>query len=108
MKAFRILAAALLSSVVLSFQAKAEWIQASSPHFIVYSEDSPEAVRSFTEKLEKFDAAVRAARKMNDPERSPSSRLVIYQVKDLAAVARLYPGSGSTVAGFYNPVVQGP
>jgi tetratricopeptide (TPR) repeat protein len=99
---------AIAATMFLATPASADWVEATSRHFVVYSEDSPANVRAFTEKLERFDKAVRIARKMADPDRSPAVKVVVYQVKDLAAVQRLYPGNGRGVGGFYNPIVQGP
>ena len=86
--------------------ARAQWVEASSRHFVVYS-DQPEArVREFAERLERFDRAVRVARKMDDPQRSPAVKLAIYVVPDMAAVERLAGSRG--VGGFYDPRVSGP
>lgn len=37
----------------------AAWQKAESKHFVVYSDDTPEHVRQFTTRLEKFDKAIR-------------------------------------------------
>ena len=53
---------ALVAACVMAVPASAEWVEATSRHFVVYSDESPEKVREFTEKLERFDRAVRTAR----------------------------------------------
>src|SRR5687767_6840456 len=98
-------AGALLASVS---PARAEWVEASTPHFVVYADENLGDVRDFAEKLERFDRAVRTARKMADPAKSPATRVTIYRVKDLAMVRHLYGVPDTGVAGYYNPMVQGP
>ena len=96
--------------MLLSGQAaQAKWVEASSRHFLVYSDEAPDKVKAFADQLERFDRAIRTARKMPDPVVSPATRLVIYRVKDVSAVRRLAGmGSSSGLAGYYNPIVQGP
>src|SRR3546814_6840906 len=40
--------------------AAAEWRQAQSSHFIIYSKASEEALRQFATRLERFEGAMRA------------------------------------------------
>lgn len=81
--------------------AAAAWQEASSKHFVVYSDDSPERVAAFTTKLEKFDKAVRVLRGLPDPAVSPEARVFVYVVPGVSAVGRL--AGSSNVAGFYIP-----
>jgi len=100
------LAVAVAVAGGLSVPVKAEWVEANSRHFTVYSDEAPDKVRAFALDLEKFDKAVRTARKMEDPDRSAATKLVIYRVKDLSAVQKL--AGSRTVGGFYEPKVSGP
>jgi hypothetical protein len=86
-------------------QANAAWHQAKSRHFIIYADQSPEAVRDFADRLERFDAAVRHLRDMGDPPLTESGRLRIYVLKSEAAVARL--AGRWDVAGFYHQRASG-
>jgi hypothetical protein len=100
-----ILAAALLGMVT---PAQAAWHEAKSKHFVVYSDDNPKQLQSLASKLEQFDVAVRALRKMDDPPISPSARLTVFVVRDIAEVRRLHGGGrSSNVAGFYIPRSSG-
>jgi hypothetical protein len=39
--------------------ASAAWYEAKSNHFIVYANENPKDLKSYAEKLERFDQAVR-------------------------------------------------
>jgi len=90
----------LAAMFLLSGTARAEWREAKSRHFIIYSDGTLEELREFATKVEKFDRAVRYVRKMQDPPLGDHGRLTIYVLKDAAAVERMYGKSGSGVAGF--------
>jgi len=80
--------------------AAAAWREARSPHFIIYSEDKPEALRAYAEELERYDAGMRALRGIPATTDSPANRLTIYAVSNIATVQKLAGGNGM-VAGFY-------
>lgn len=65
-------------AMIWSSAAHAEWREASSRHFVIYSEQSEADLRRMAENLERFDAALRLALRRPDPDRSPSTRLTIY------------------------------
>ncbi len=93
--------------LVLSSPAAAAWHRASSPHFIIYSEEQPDKLKAFAAKLERFDAAVRLARGMKDPPVGDGNRLTVFVVKNTAQVERLKRGGGGNIAGFYLPRASG-
>jgi tetratricopeptide (TPR) repeat protein len=89
-------------------QAHAEWREASSRHFLVYSEGSAQSVRDFAGKLEKFDKAMRLRLGLKDEDFGPANRVTVYVVDDVAEVRRLGRFSpGSSVYGFYSGRAQG-
>ena len=98
---FRRLLLATAASLLAATAAQGEWYEASSKHFVVYSDDSRERVTAYTQRLERFDAAVRLLHKDGDPERGAASRVIVYVVAETSDVARLAGRSG--VAGFWNP-----
>ena len=51
--------ALLLAILAWAGPASAEWRQAQTSHFVIYSEDSEEGLRDFAARLERFDAAMR-------------------------------------------------
>ena len=94
--------ALLVCACLIPGVARAEWQEASSRHFVLYSNDKPERVRAFTTKLERFDKALRVQRKMPDVPVSPETRLTVFVVDDTDDVQKLVNGQGN-VAGFYAP-----
>ncbi len=87
-----------------STAAQAEWHRATSRHFIVYSDGSPQELRHSTEMLERYDALLRLM-SISKPDED-SAKLVVYQLPNEADVAAL---SGiSNAAGFYTPGPLGP
>ena len=88
--------------------AHAAWHEAKSKHFVVYADSSAEELKSYAEKLERFDAAFREARGVPDVAPGQSTRVTLFMVRDLATIRRLYGGSKeSGVAGFYIPRFSG-
>ena len=85
--------------------ARAEWNRASSDHFIIYGDTSSQRLRDFTERVEKFDALMRVLTGQGK-ETSPN-KLVIFLVRDVAAVQRLIGKARGNVAGFYSPSIAG-
>jgi len=86
--------------------AAAEWHQASSAHFLVYSEGSAESVRDFATRLERFDKAMRVLHRLPEVDRGPAGRVTVYVVSNMDAVRRMARGA-ENVAGFYIPRAEG-
>jgi tetratricopeptide (TPR) repeat protein len=91
--------------LILPTGAQAEWQEASSRHFVVYSDDRPENVRAFTERLEKFDKAIRVFRMAPDDKRGPASRVTVFVVNDVDEIQRI--AGRKSIAGFYDPRASG-
>ena len=87
--------------------AHAAWHRASSPHFIIYSDQSPEKLRAFAVKLERFDKAVRIARSMQDFPIGDGNRLTVFVLSNTGAVRKLANDKTGFVAGFYIPRASG-
>src|SRR3954471_17544056 len=85
--------------------ASADWYEASTEHFVVYSELPPKKLTDFASKLERFDRTMRLLRKVPDEPLGPANRLTIYMVDDRGDVAKLV--SDRFVAGFYVPRAGG-
>jgi len=93
----------LMSSVPVS----AAWHEALSKHFHIYADESPDELKSFATKLERFDAAVREARGTPDVDAGASTLVTVYVLRDIAAIGNLYGDRDSGVAGFYDPRASG-
>lgn len=94
---FRSLLALVLLAVPCA--AHAEWYEASSAHFIVYSDEKPERLKQFATELERFDKAMRVLRNLPDAPAGPASRVTVFVVDDRADMARLF--GNYSIAGLY-------
>lgn len=100
----KVLLTATALAATLPGAANAAWYKASSEHFIVYDNDSPEKVKAFTEKLERFEKAMSVWHVAPQNKRGPASRVTIFVVDGIGEIQKL---SGPGVAGFYNPQASG-
>lgn len=103
----RLMALALTVAAAIATPAEAAWRQASSAHFLIYSEGSEKSLHDFATRLERYDAAMRSLRGLDDPPVSPGNRLTIFVVSDENAVKKLYGKGGAMVGGFYIARVDG-
>ncbi len=85
--------------------AQADWYEASTDHFVVYSEQRPEKLKEFASELERFDKAIRTLRGVKEEPVGRANRLAVYVVDDRSDVAKL-AGNGN-VAGFYRSRASG-
>ena len=99
----KLLVAALL---LVPAVAHAQWHEASSKHFVVYSDDKAENVRDYTERLERFDQALRYITGTPDSKLSPSLRVTVFVVEDVSEIQKLAGSRG--VAGFFQGRASGP
>jgi hypothetical protein len=91
--------------------APAKWREASTDHFIIYSEQSEEQLKAFAGKLERYDRGLRFLYRLPDLKPGPANRVTIFVVPNLAAVRKLAragkaPGDRN-IAGFYIPRAAG-
>lgn len=98
----RLILCVLLSFVICTAPARAEWTEVSSDHFLIYGEQSAPVLTKFAERLELLHAAMALRHARNLPKPSPSNRVTIYAVKDIAAVRKLGE-LASNAAGVYIP-----
>ena len=107
----RIGSAVLLSSVLLfATPAHAEWWEARTDHFIIYSESSAKDAKAFAEKLERFDMSLRSLQSVKlDSATSDSRKLTVFRFGTVKDVDRVYTGGRGSggVAGFYIPNLNG-
>lgn len=103
-KFLRVAVAALV--VAAAQPGSAAWHKASTKHFIIYADQKPEKLRDFATKLERFDQAVRFARRMDDPPVGDGNRLTVYVVRNIRAVQKL--ANDRNVGGFYIGRAVGP
>jgi tetratricopeptide (TPR) repeat protein len=92
-----------LVALAVPAAAHAEWLEASSAHFVVLADDSEADVRRFSEQLERYHAAMAFLTKTVGEEPSLSNRVTVFVVRDEAAVQKLLGVKRSSVVGFYRP-----
>jgi tetratricopeptide (TPR) repeat protein len=92
--------------VLFATPANAQWLEASSDHFVIYSDQKERDVRNFAERLERYHNAMAEVLQQRRPKPSPSNRVTIYVVRDQAAISKLTQGN-KNIAGFYIPRAGG-
>lgn len=91
----------LAVSFTAPFAARAEWLEASSPNFLVYANQTEKQVRAFTDMLERYRSAMRVIYKLPEEPTSPSNRLTVFVVRDDAQVRKLLGEGSRFTRGFY-------
>lgn len=96
----------IVALLLLPAAVHAEWREARSANFLVYSEGSETQLREFTAKLEKFHFVLRAMHNVTrDP---PPVRLKVFLMQNIDGVQRTLPYPAGGVAGYYNSAIRGP
>lgn len=97
-----LLAIALIAPVT----AKADWVEASTEHFVVYANDDPAVVERFAGELETFDKVLSLTYpKALPPTKGAANRVAVFVLSGSGAMAEL-TGSSMT-RGFYIPRAGG-
>ena len=97
---------AAVALFALAAPAQAEWWEAETDHFIVYSETSAANAKEFAEKMERLDMSLRSLQNVTfSPATSDSRKLTVFRFGDTGDIGRLV--GSSTVAGFYIPNLGG-
>jgi tetratricopeptide (TPR) repeat protein len=90
----------------LADTARADWWQASTDHFIVYSESNEADARKFAADLDRFDAALRIQQGMPvEGDVGRANKVTIYRFGEPADIGQL--AGGGSVYGFYIPRAGG-
>ena len=99
--------AVLLATMFLAAPAHADWWEARTDHFIIYSKSSAADAKAFAESLERYDESLRSLHLIKpDPRLSDSRRVTIYRSGLIVDVAKLYGDPDAPVAGFYVPYLE--
>lgn len=92
---------------VTTTPAFAAWHKAETDRFVIYSDSSPEDLRSFAEVLERYHVSMELETGRSLPVPSPSNRLTVYMVGSLDDLREIYGPGNSFVGGFYIPRANG-
>lgn len=82
-----------------STAAQAEWREATSANFVVYTQGSEQEARDFAAKLEKFNYVLRRYHNVREPAQVPRFR--VFLLDSISAVQHMIDSPG--VAGYYIP-----
>jgi tetratricopeptide (TPR) repeat protein len=82
--------------------ARADWVETSSDHFVIYGDQAAEVVRSFAERLELFHAAMSKLLQSQQAKPSPSNRVTIFSVETEAQVREIVGDGNAFLAGYYD------
>lgn len=99
---------AACAALTFASPAHAKWREASSDHFVIYSEASESSLREFATQLEKFDAALR--QRFGNVATTPgkANRVTVFTLDSAQAVRRLAKVKGNFLAGYYKARATGP
>jgi tetratricopeptide (TPR) repeat protein len=92
-----------VSLVLTSAPARAEWLEARTDHFVLKINETPEKARSFAERLERFDAALRKLYAVPDDPDQHLRPLAVYALDQKLFEATCRCGM---VLGYYQPRVK--
>lgn len=92
----------IVLGLLFSTAAQAEWFEATSRNFIVYSEGSERDARDFAAKLERFNYVLRAYHHVTAPPAPNKLRVFLMSSKNGVARMAEQPAS-SGIAGYYVP-----
>jgi tetratricopeptide (TPR) repeat protein len=96
----RLIVVAALAASLLPAVVRADWLEASSQHFVIYADDRERDLRLFSEQLERFHSALSFVTGRSVPVPSPSNRVTVYVVT-AREVRELYGEGSQYVRGFY-------
>jgi tetratricopeptide (TPR) repeat protein len=91
-----------VSILFLATPAHAEWWEARTQHFVIYSQDDESDTKNFATQLERYDNALRSLQSTKfEPITADWQRVTIFRSGDIDDIGRLAHSEG--VAGFYKP-----
>ena len=98
--------ATLLAALLLgTAPARAEWLRAESPHFVVYSEAGEQRLREQVGELEDFHQLLRQLTGTRDE--GETAKLSIYIVSGTGELRQVWSGGSGGIAGFYAASPEG-
>ncbi|MGB5725291.1 MAG: DUF1570 domain-containing protein [Parasphingorhabdus sp.] len=96
-----------ISAMIMHAPAQAAWHEASSDHFLIYSDQKESDIRAFAERLERYHDAMRFLFNRPTDKPSPSNRVTIYAVNSARYVRELAGEGSKYLQGFYVPRAGG-
>jgi tetratricopeptide (TPR) repeat protein len=101
----RYIALGCLALFLAAGTAKADddWLEVSSDHFVVYSDQDEIGVRGFTLRLERFHAAMAHLYNKQQAKPGPSNRVTVFVLPSAGQVRKVYGTNSRFMAGVYIP-----
>jgi tetratricopeptide (TPR) repeat protein len=99
----RYVATSCIALLLFASTASADWLEASSDHFVIYGDQPEKQIRGFAERLERFHTAMSYVFKKPQAKPSPSNRVTIFVVSNQSEVRKVAGTDNRYVAGFYDP-----
>ncbi|MBN8817280.1 MAG: DUF1570 domain-containing protein [Sphingomonas sp.] len=97
-----------LALLAMPMAGSAKWMEASSPHFVIYADDTPTDIQRFSQQLERFHGAMALMlERSEDGPPSPSNRVTVYVVKSDREVRKLAGDKTGFTYAFYQPRAGG-
>lgn len=90
-----------LGLLLAATTVRAEWLEASSDHFVIYGDQGEAAIREFAARLERLHSGMSIVLGRPQAKPSPSNRVTIYIVSNTAEVREVTNMSSRYVAGVY-------
>ena len=101
------IALGIIALILVAATARAEWLEASSDHFVIYGDQNEESTRRFAEKLESFHAAMARLFGKQQTKPGPSNRVTIFVVSNASKVREVTGTKNRFMAGIYIPRAGG-
>jgi tetratricopeptide (TPR) repeat protein len=94
---------AWIAVLLLAPVARADWLEASSDHFVIYGDQGEKSIREFADRLERFHAGMSVILRRPQTKPSASNRVAIYVVSNEAKVRQVVDADNRYLAGIYLP-----
>src|SRR3954471_17113476 len=98
--------AAAAAAMLMPAAARAEWREAETAHFQIYSDGSEGQLVQYAQRLEGLDAVLRIATRT--PADLPPTKVRVILFATVEQVQKAYHGHDRSIGGFYTVNMQGP
>ena len=99
----RYVALGCLVLLLIATTAQADWVEASSDHFVIYGDQDERDVEGFARRLERYHAAMARVFAKQQAKPGPSNRVTIFVVDSRRDVRKVVGAKNRSVAGMYIP-----
>ena len=99
----RYIALGCFSLLLVAATANAEWLEASSDHFVIYSDQDDAGARRFAERLERFQAGMSNVYARPQTKPGASNRVTVFVVSSARKVREVVGAKNRYLAGMYIP-----